>query len=147
MFTKRYAKGDTDGSGGVDPEQLADQRKLVFGMLFSLREIAAALSPDKSKDTSLHSVKTGASTCYCYESASGLRFALFTDNNDNNNINSSGSSSVDGSIQKVLQRVYSELWIQCVTRSPLYRPTNPNVEATNFESKLDTLLQSQMWFR
>lgn len=45
LFTKRYAK-----SQGVneDEEQLSEQRKLVFGMLFSLRELVGSLAPESS---------------------------------------------------------------------------------------------------
>lgn len=41
LFTKRYAKG----GGQDDDEQLSEQRKLVFGMLFSLRETMGSLAP------------------------------------------------------------------------------------------------------
>lgn len=43
LFTKRYAKGPPENG---NEEQLAEQRKLVFGMLFSLREIVASLAPE-----------------------------------------------------------------------------------------------------
>ena len=43
LFTKRYAKSQ----GPVeDAEQLSEQRKLVFGMLFSLRELMGSISPE-----------------------------------------------------------------------------------------------------
>jgi hypothetical protein len=138
LFTKRFVKEDSEET---DPEQLSDQRKLVFGMLFSLRETAAILAPTgEKKDTGLHSVKTGASTAHIYETTSGLRFALYVTNDP---------SSVDNSaaIRTALQHIYDELWIQCVIRSPLYTPTKPNVEATNFEQKLSAFLLPQSWFR
>ena len=78
LYTKRYATATTSAEN-EDPEQLSDQRKLVFGMIFSLREITKMLAPPTSNDNSgLHSVKTGASTLHNYETASGLRFALYT---------------------------------------------------------------------
>jgi hypothetical protein len=141
LFTKRFVK-DTEET---DLEALSDQHKLVFGMLFSLRETAAILAPDsKNKDSGLHSVKTGASTLHSYETTSGLRFALYV-TNDGSNSNSSNDNS--SSIRTALQHVYNELWIQCVIRSPLYTPTKPNVEATNFEEKLSGFMQAQTWFR
>ena len=135
LFTKRYAKESSTEE--ADPEQLAEQRKLVFGMLFSLREVAASLAPSNAKDSGLHSVKTGASTLYNYETASGLRFALYVTH----------ESSNSKSIRTALQHIYNELWIQCVIRSPLYNPAQPNVEETNFEQMLDAFLSSQTWFR
>jgi len=135
LFTKRYAKASN--AEDSDSEQLAEQRKLVFGMLFSLREVTASLAPSNAKDSGLHSVKTGASTLYNFETASGLRFALYVTNE---------SSNVK-SIRTALQHIYHELWIQCVIRSPLYTPTQPNIEETNFEQMLDAFLSSQTWFR
>ena len=49
LFTKRYGKAQPGQS--VDEEQLSEQRKLVFGMLFSLREMVGSLAPEnKGKD-------------------------------------------------------------------------------------------------
>jgi archaeosine-15-forming tRNA-guanine transglycosylase len=135
LFAKRYAKADPDAV--TDEEQLEEQRKLVFGMLFSLREVVASLSP--SEDPALHSVQTGASTIHNYETNSGLRVACY--------MNSSSSTAEGASIRAALEYIYTELWVQCVVRSPLYRPTEPNIPATNFEQKLDDYLVSQPWFR
>lgn len=138
IFTKRFVKDLEE----TDPEQLSEQRKLVFGMIFSLKETAAILAPDgKAKESGLHSVKTGASTLHTYETASGLRFALFITNNGGSSSNNSAAA-----IRTALQYVYNELWIQCVIRSPLYRPAEPNVAETNFEAKLDAFLKEQPWY-
>lgn len=141
LFTKRYAKKDKDEPGEEDEEQLSEQRKLVFGMLFSLREVAASLTPDNgpSSDKSLHSVKTGASTLYSYETNSGLRFALY--------VTTSDDDSDAKSIRLALSHIYNEIWINSVTRSPLYNPIAPNVEATSFEQNLDKYLALESWFR
>jgi hypothetical protein len=50
LFTKRYAKV-SGAAAQTDEEQLSEQRKLVFGMLFSLREMVGSLAPvGESKD-------------------------------------------------------------------------------------------------
>ena len=41
LFTKRYTKSQQI----TDAEMLSDQRKLIFGMLFSLRELVGSLTP------------------------------------------------------------------------------------------------------
>ena len=69
------------------------------------------------------------------------------------------------SFQTALKHIYSELWVECVVRSPLYRPEDIQVDpipldgrdantgnkfdikSTNFEEKLDAYLQSMPWFR
>ena len=175
LFTKRFIKDSSEEN--ADPEQLAEQRKLVFGMLFSLREVAARLSPapannetnannknntDSYSSSGLHSVRTGATTLYNYETTSGLRFALYvanyhlppysgTDQHESDSKLGSSSTPVatapDTSVRAALEYIYNDLWIQCVTRSPLYRPTEPNVDETNFEAKLTSFLRAQPWFR
>jgi hypothetical protein len=77
-------------------------------------------------------------------------------------------------VKQVLQHIYSNIWVECVIRSPLYRPgelivgggeetgSNANggkggniisgqgtfdIRSTNFERKLDAYLASQAWFR
>lgn len=139
LFTKRYVKSNKDEE---DPEELAEQRKLVFGMLYSLQDVVVSLTPEMPKERGLYSIRTGASTLYHHESASGLRFALYVTGDQGNN-----SSSNANSIRQALNHIYNELWIQCVTLSPLYQPSEPNVDATNFEQQLDSYLATHPWFR
>ena len=44
LYTKRY----TASKQSPDAEQLSEQRKLIFGMLFSLRELVGSLTPEGS---------------------------------------------------------------------------------------------------
>ena len=79
LFTKCYVKKGPPKEGKSlqeEEEQLSEQRKLVFGMLFSLRELSSSLSPSNGPGD-LQMVKTGASTLYNYETVSGLRFVLY----------------------------------------------------------------------
>ena len=135
LFTKRFVK-DTEP---VNPELLSEQRQLVFGMLYSLREVAACLSPESSKEKSLQLIRTGAATLHTYETPSGHRLALYV-TDDPQGIHAAG-------IRKALVHIYHELWIQCVVRSPLYRPTAPNVDETNFAGKLQAYLTNQPWYK
>ena len=153
LFTKRYAKPDI-ANPTEEPEQLSEQRKLVFGMIFSLREITKLLaSSPQAAASGLHSVETGKCTLYHYESASGLRFALYCSNSDSTRSGpgdgagtNTSSTNYNKAIRTALAQVYNELWIQCVTRSPLYTPTAHNVQDTNFEQSLDAFLKAQPWF-
>jgi trafficking protein particle complex subunit 1 len=162
LFTKRYypltGNEQQDSGNPANEEQLSEQRKLVFGMIYSLREITKLLAPVNNTDNSgLHSVKTGASTLHTYETTSGLRFCIYTTNLANADAApsttdaalsnaSQHNTSVTKSVRAALDYMYNELWIQCVTRSPLYLPTAPNVLETNFETKLDAYLKAQPWF-
>jgi hypothetical protein len=137
LFTKRFVKKDKDEED--DAEQLKDKSKLVFGMLFSLREVVTSLTPEDARNEGgILSVQTGATTLYSMETR-GLRFALFM------TTNSDGSDAK--SIRNALSYIYNNLWINSVTRSPLYNPTAPNVAATSFEQNLESFLSSQSWYR
>jgi trafficking protein particle complex subunit 1 len=161
LFTKRYAKNNNESPD--DEQLLSEQRKLVFGMVYSLKDIARSLSPapkplptqrtgpvtannnnaaTPTVDSGLHTVQTGASTLHVYETASGLRFCLYTDPL----VNNSADPTLRKKIRAALHHAYQQVWIQCVTRSPLYHPTQPNVKETNFEATLDEFLEAQPWF-
>ena len=160
IFTKRYIKG----SGNEDLEQLSEQRKLIFGMLFSLRELSSSLSPvDGPGDIQL--VKTGASTLYNYETVSGLRFVLYTTADTSmlsmaalnspagtplptvENSSNMTNPAVTEKIRGALQHIYQNIWVTFVVRSPMYKPLHPNIASTNFEAVLDSYLKGMSWFR
>jgi hypothetical protein len=67
-----------------------------------------------------------------------MRFALYT-----NNI-----TEASPSIRAALQHIYTELWVELVVRSPLYRSDcEMDIKSTNFEQKLDAYLSFMPWFR
>lgn len=90
LFTKNYTKKGQTEITPEEEEQLSEQRKLVFGMLFSLRELAGSLTDGQGD---LHLVKTGASSLYTYETVSGLRFVLYTTAETSKKTSSSSSGS------------------------------------------------------
>jgi Sybindin-like family len=86
-------------------------------------------------------MNTGAGTLHNYETTSGLRFALYT---------TKMTAAQNALIRQALKHIYTELWIECVVRSPLYVSSSQGdmkIACTNFESKLDTYLASMPWFK
>jgi hypothetical protein len=144
LFTKLYAAQQTT----ITEEDMDEQRKLIFGMLFSLTQVTASLASPTTNAKGLHSVKTGIATLYNYETPSGLRFAMYVVANSDTTTASSVAleQQTNASIRTALAHIYQNLWIHSVTQSPLYRPTQPNVNATNFEQQLDQFLSAQPWF-
>jgi succinyl-CoA synthetase beta subunit len=89
----------------------------------------------------LHSVRTGAATLHYYETISGIRFALYTSNT---------SDLSQEAVRSALNRIYTNIWVDCVVRSPLYMSSmegTMDISSTNFEPTLDAYLQSMTWFR
>ena len=54
LFTKSYTTSKQQLM--QDAEQLSEQRKLIFGMLFSLRELVGSLTPDGDSQGTTYNV-------------------------------------------------------------------------------------------
>ena len=158
-------------------------------MMYSLKETIEQLTPDDpgtfGSAPSLECVKTKATTGHCFETLNGLRFVLYTSNNVLTSAASPTTSSSTLSsasnpsrsdygetiyARDVLRHIYSNIWVECVIRSPMYCPTSGfsmsvdkesgnggdgnevgksqfNVSSTNFEKELNIYLSSLPWFR
>lgn len=173
LFTKTYSKDatasqrqlQTKSTGPEGEDQDSEQRKLVFGMLFSLRELMGSLAPEDTEG-GLHAVKTGAGTLHNYETISGIRFAIYTSNDITASGGTRGGRGADTaastSVREALRYVYTDIWVECVVKSPLYRAGEMGVvpieslggrsgkqfgiESTHFERRLDSYLQGMPWF-
>lgn len=104
-----------------DPDE---EKKLVFGMLYSLKDLATKLSPSPATE-GLHTVKTNSYTLHHFQSASGLVFVL-------------NSSPEVPDLYQLLQHIYSHIYIDCVVCNPLYKhhPDEP-IECPLFSNKLE----------
>lgn len=58
-----------------DPDE---EKKLMFGMLYSLKELTSKISPSEG-DQGLHIMKTDTYTLHHFESVTGMIFILNTD--------------------------------------------------------------------
>lgn len=98
-------------------------------MLFSLKDLTSKLSPDGQGLDHLHTVKTDAFTLHHYQSPSGLMFVLNTHPDLPGKFFAVQSvlhppftpvhSSTD--FHAHLQHVYSNIYVECIARNPLYR--------------------------
>ena len=59
-------------------DDIAEERKLMFGMIFSMKDLVSRLSPQTSNE-GLHTIKTNSFTLHHFQSASGVMFILNTD--------------------------------------------------------------------
>eukprot|EP00428_Durinskia_dybowskii_P077209 CAMPEP_0170361260 /NCGR_PEP_ID=MMETSP0117_2-20130122/3714_1 /TAXON_ID=400756 /ORGANISM="Durinskia baltica, Strain CSIRO CS-38" /LENGTH=116 /DNA_ID=CAMNT_0010615619 /DNA_START=108 /DNA_END=458 /DNA_ORIENTATION=+ len=110
-----------------DPDE---EKKLVFGMLFSLKDLTSKLSPDSQGLDHLHTVKTNGFTLHHYQSPSGLMFVL-------------NSRPEIPDLHTHLQYVYSQIYVECVARNPLYhhKPDEP-FKSPLFVTRLEEYLFS-----
>ncbi|KAL2164128.1 hypothetical protein VTH06DRAFT_3342 [Thermothelomyces fergusii] len=81
----------------------ADDAKLIFGTVFSLRNMVRKLGGD---DDAFVSYRTAHYKLHYYETASSLRLVMLTD-------------PATMSMRNVLHQIYINLWVEYVVKNPL----------------------------
>ncbi|KAF7533556.1 hypothetical protein G7Z17_g13497 [Cylindrodendrum hubeiense] len=81
----------------------SDEAKLIFGTIFSLRNMVRKLGGD---DDAFISFRTAQYKLHFYETPANLRFVILTD-------------IVTPSMRNVLHQIYINLWVEYVVKNPL----------------------------
>ncbi|EQC37304.1 hypothetical protein SDRG_05525 [Saprolegnia diclina VS20] len=114
-----------------------EEKRLMFGLIFSLKEFLRKMAPTASTTSSqsLKTFKTDTYTCHHLETASGLRFILTSDNNT-------------GDLQDVLQHLYGNLYVELVTKNPVHdaKSTKP-IKCKLFRHSVRQYMESLPCFR
>ncbi|VUC28291.1 unnamed protein product [Clonostachys rosea] len=109
----------------------SDDAKLIFGTVFSLRNMIRKLGGD---DDAFISFKTANYKLHYYETPSNLRFVLLTD---------TGTLSM----RNVLHQIYINLWVEYVVKNPLSPVEHKGGEGVKnelFELGLDQFIRGLM---
>ncbi|CAN0018284.1 unnamed protein product [Phaeothamnion confervicola] len=111
----------------------AEEQRLVFGMLYSLKELVNKMSADVDPE-GLHTLKTDAYTLHHLETGSGLRFVLNTDSNA-------------GNLRPSLRHLYSAVFVEHVVKSAAFDPkAGQPIVSPAFDAKLEEYLRSLTCF-
>eukprot|EP00903_Cladosiphon_okamuranus_P020729 g19034.t1 len=111
-----------------------EEQRLMFGMLFSLKELVTKMSTDPAS-TGLHALKTGSYTLHHLETGSGLRFVLNTDNNA-------------GDLRPTLRHLYSGIFVEYVAKHPQFSPVDGSpIRLPAFDARLEEYLRSLACFK
>ncbi|KID91077.1 Sybindin-like protein [Metarhizium guizhouense ARSEF 977] len=109
----------------------SDDAKLIFGTVFSLRNMVRKLGGD---DDAFISYRTGQYKLHYYETPANLRFVLLTD-------------TASPSMRNVLHQIYINLWVEYVVKNPLApveHKGGDGVKNELFELGLDQFIRGLM---
>lgn len=118
------------GPARARPTKLSaqDDAKLIFGTIFSLRNMVRKLG---GPDDSFISYRTGQYKLHYYETASSLKFVMLTDTQSLN-------------MRNVLHQIYVNLYVEYVVKNPLSpveHPKGEGVAVELFELALDQFVK------
>ncbi|KAM5351535.1 hypothetical protein ACJ41O_004258 [Fusarium nematophilum] len=114
------------------PSTSSDDAKLLFGTVFSLRNMARKLG---GEDDAFISYRTAQYKLHFYETPANLRFVLLTD-------------TATLSMRNVLHQIYINLWVEYVVKNPLAPVEHRNGEGVKnelFELGLDQFIRGLIY--
>ena len=121
---------------GFAPDDQDEERKLVFGLLFSLKDLLQRMAPlGGSGDDSLHCLKTSNYTLHHLEVPTGVRFVITTD-------------SATPDLRPNLLEIYSKLYTEYVVKNPSHDPTSAKpINSALFDKQLGAYIEQLSFFR
>ncbi|KAJ1646183.1 Trafficking protein particle complex subunit BET5 [Dispira simplex] len=106
VWPKPFTTSTADPRDG----RMDDEAKLVYGVVFSLKNMVTKLSHSKDSDGFV-SYRTNSYKLHYYGTASGVRFVLLTD-------------PTVPSLRDVLRQIYLHIYLEYVIKNPLF-PYDP----------------------
>ncbi|KAI8614696.1 transport protein particle complex of the golgi, subunit bet5-like protein [Chytriomyces sp. MP71] len=120
---------DADENGeGRDVDGDPEMAKLVYGVVFSLRNMVDKMSVGKGASDGFLSYKTSTYKLHYFGSLAGPKFVLITDPNCPN-------------MTETLKSVYAKLYVEFVVKNPLAKPNTP-IKNALFRSNLDKFIRA-----
>mmetsp|Transcript_33302 Transcript_33302/g.85372 ORF Transcript_33302/g.85372 Transcript_33302/m.85372 type:complete len:142 (-) Transcript_33302:48-473(-) len=113
------------------PESMQEEFKLLFGLLFSMKDTVVALSP-KQPTEGLHCFSTSTYKLHYLETPTGLRFVLMTD------------PSVP-SLRECLKQIYTHIYVEHVVKNPAQKVGEPIV-CTHFVHTINKYVRGLPYF-
>jgi|MDSX01.1.fsa_nt_gb hypothetical protein len=105
------------------PAKLAQEFKLMFGFLFSLKDLVSKVTPP-ARSAGFYACSTTTFKLNYYEAASGLRFVMSTE---------LGA----GDMREPLRHIFSNIYVECCVKNPLWKPDDEEISCAAFADTLD----------
>ncbi|PHH63218.1 hypothetical protein CDD81_6170 [Ophiocordyceps australis] len=131
IYVKSWPLATARLSGPSSSSSNNDDAKLIFGTVFSLRNMVRKLGGD---DDAFISFRTAQYKLHYYETPANLRFVLLTD-------------TASASMRNVLHQIYINLWVEYVVKNPLApveHKGGAGVKNELFELGLDQFIRGLM---
>ncbi|KAJ3105570.1 TRAPP subunit bet5 [Phlyctochytrium planicorne] len=96
---------------GTSGENAEEEAKLVYGVVFSLRNVVTKLVTGKPSNEGFISYKTNVYKLHYYETLSGMKFVLMTDPDCE-------------SMRDTLRQIFGSIYVEYVVKNPL-QPKGP----------------------
>ncbi|KAF5018313.1 hypothetical protein F66182_9712 [Fusarium sp. NRRL 66182] len=137
VYSKSWLPPTTNPDGTITtnaaaaPTTSSDDAKLLFGTIFSLRNMVRKLGGD---DDAFISYRTAQYKLHFYETPANLRFVILTD-------------TATLSMRNVLHQIYINLWVEYVVKNPLAPVEHKNGDGVKnelFELGLDQFIRGLM---
>lgn len=131
IYSREWTHKD---EGSVNKSNESDASKLLFGLIYSLKNISTKLgSPENSSQSQnvLKSFSTKNYRIHLFETALGLRFSLISDVNLDN-------------LQAVLHKLYTDIYLRTVVHnslSPVDFKPGERISNSDFIIEVDNLIQ------
>jgi len=109
-----------------------EEFKLMYGMIFSIKSLLSRLSHKNSKNGFV-SYSTSKYKLHYFETATGLKFVLNTDNST-------------GNLSDELWHLYCKIYVEYVVKNPLLK-TGKEITSQLFTSSLDSYIQSLPFYK
>lgn len=108
---------------------LAEEQKLLFGMLFSMKSFVTKTSPKPIDDKiGFHCYKTSTYKLHFYETLTNVKFIVFTDPNT-------------ADLREELKKLHSHIYVEYVVKNPLYKMGDV-IKSELFVSSLQRFIKS-----
>eukprot|EP00397_Hematodinium_sp_SG-2012_P031269 GEMP01033168.1.p1 GENE.GEMP01033168.1~~GEMP01033168.1.p1 ORF type:complete len:168 (-),score=23.90 GEMP01033168.1:1621-2058(-) len=117
------------------PSDFEEEKKLVWGLVMTLKSITAQLSPSATPPPiqTFNSFSTPKYKMHILETATGYRFVINTD------------PSTYTDMQKALNHIYCNLFVPLVLKNPSWSLGHP-VQCPHFTQQLKTYVQKRPEF-
>eukprot|EP00933_Yihiella_yeosuensis_P004635 TRINITY_DN10900_c0_g1_i1.p1 TRINITY_DN10900_c0_g1~~TRINITY_DN10900_c0_g1_i1.p1 ORF type:complete len:144 (-),score=2.19 TRINITY_DN10900_c0_g1_i1:355-786(-) len=112
-------------------QDIAEETKYISGLLLTFKSFTQGIGPPKTKG--FISYTTPQYKFHAFETPSGYRFVLTTD------------PSVPDQTE-CLRQIYSEIFVDCVIKNPLYRLGDDVSNCPVFLAKLHDFIQTRPFF-